>query len=79
MKERFILKGKAYEKSREDFEKAMSGIEPEVIWKYSVEVNGVKYPPKQIISCVLRLGRIEFTTMDAANILRRFGFKIVRL
>lgn len=79
MKERFILKRKAYEKSKEEVERIMSGVQPEVIWKYYVEINGVKYPPKQILSIVLKLGRVEFTTMDAANILRRLGFKIERI
>lgn len=73
---RFILKGKAYELNKKEIEKRMEKISPEVIRKYYIVINGKKYPPKQVISEVLQLGRVEFTTMDAVNILRRLGFEI---
>ena len=76
---RIILKGKAYDISREEVEKKMKGRQPEPIRKYFMIVNGVKYPPKQIIAEVLDLGRVEFTTLDAVNILRRLGFEIGRI
>ncbi len=75
---RFILNGKAYELTREDVEHKMTGVEPEVPRQYFVVVNGKKYPPKQVMAEVLRLGRIEFTTMAAGNILQRLGFKLQR-
>jgi len=75
---RFILNGKAYEKTREDVEKDMAGVQPEVPRRYYVVINGKKYPPKQVLAKVLDLGRIEYTTMAAGSILQRLGFKLQR-
>ena len=72
----FTLRASLFNLTRQDVEKAMIGVLPEQIRKYYVEVNGEKYPPKQVLSKALRLGRVEFTTMDAASILRRLGFKL---
>ena len=72
----FVLRGKPYVLSRQDVEKKMKGILPEKIIIYYVEVNGQKYPPKQVISRSLGLGKVEFTTMDAGNILRRLDFNL---
>ena len=76
---RFILRKNAYEYSKEDFERELIGLEPEIIRQYYVEINGKQFPPKQVISHILKLGKVEFTTMDAANILRRLGFRIKHL
>jgi len=73
---RFILRKNPYEFTKEDVERAMIGVDPEVIRQYYVEINGKKFPPKQVISHILNLGKVEFTTMDAASILRRLGFKL---
>ena len=72
----FTLRGNICNLTRQDVEKTMNGVSPEQIKKYYVEVNGEKYPPKQVLAKCLGLGRVEFTTMDASNILRRLGFKL---
>jgi len=72
----FTLRGNIYNLTRQDVEKAMNGVPPEQIIKYYVEVNSEKYPPKQVLAKSLGLGRVEFTTMDASNILRRLDFKL---
>ncbi|MFB0562926.1 MAG: hypothetical protein ACETWM_17145 [Candidatus Lokiarchaeia archaeon] len=72
----FTLRGNIYNLTRQDVEKAMNGVSPEQINKYYIEVNGEKYPPKQVLAESLGLGRVEFTTMDASNIFRRLGFKL---
>lgn len=79
VKMRFILKGKAYNLTREEVEIKMRGIEPEPARKYIIIMNGKEYPPKQILAETLGLGRVEFTTMDATNILRRLGFRLERV
>ncbi len=73
---RFILRGKAYVLSPRDVVAKMHGISPEAIRKYYVIIEGNKYPPKQVLGEVVGLGRVEFTTMDATNILRRLGFAL---
>jgi len=72
---RFILRRKAYNLTKQEVEKKMQKVVPEEIRKHYVIVNNKKYPPKQILAEVLGLSRIEFTTMDASNILQRLGFK----
>jgi 5-methylcytosine-specific restriction protein B len=76
---RFILKQNAYEMTKEQVERELIGVVPEAIRLYYVEINGKKFPLKQVISYVLKLGKVEFTTMDAANIVRRLGFKIKQM
>jgi len=73
---KFILREKAYELSKEQVESKMRNIKPEVARKYFVRVNGVAYPIKQVLSIVTGANRIEFTSMDAASILRRLGFEL---
>jgi len=76
VKMRFMLRGKVYNLTREEVEAKMEKIEPELARKYIIIVNGKEYPPKQVLAETLGLGRVEFTTMDAANILRRLGFRL---
>jgi len=73
---RFILRGKAYDLTREDVEQAMRGIQPEAARLYFFNIKGKKFPPKQILSVSLNLARIEFTTADATNLLKRLGFEL---
>ncbi len=56
-------------------------LEPEPIRKHWVEVEGKKFPPKQLLNEILKkvdvpLERLDFTTMYARDILRKFGFKM---
>jgi len=76
---RFILRGKAHTLTKRDVEDKMQGRDPEVIRKYYVVVNGKNYPPKQVLEEMLKLGRVEFTTMDATNVLRRLDFELGQL
>jgi len=73
---RFILKGKAYELRKEEVEEKMQRVTPEVIRKHYVVIIEMKFPPKQVLGEILDLGRVEFTSMDAVNILKRLGFEM---
>jgi len=75
----FTLRGNDYNLERPDVEKAMKDVLPDPIRQYFIVVNGEKYPPKQVLAESLRLGRVEFTTMDASSILKRLGFKLNRI
>ena len=75
----FTLRGNDYSLERQDVEKAMKNVLPDPIRQYFIVVNGEKYPPKQVLAESLRLGRVEFTTMDASSILKRLGFKLDRI
>ncbi|WP_155987631.1 hypothetical protein [Pseudacidobacterium ailaaui] len=73
---RFTLRGKPFEKEREDFVKAAKAMEPERIQKYSTVVNGKRYPIRQLIATVTGLPKIAITSQDAYRILEKFGFTV---
>jgi len=72
----FILRRTGYTLTTENVVSAMSGIRPDRITKYYVEIGGEHYPPKQVLSEALGIQRISFTTKDAYDILTRLGFDV---
>ena len=73
---RFILRGRAYNLSASDVKIKMKRVSPEAIRIHYVVVENRKYPPKQVLSEVLGLNRLQFTSSDAVNILRRLRFTL---
>jgi len=80
---RFILRGEELELYPKDVEAVVRVCSPEVIRKHYVEVNGRRFPPKQLLEVILKVkgykknefSRLDFTTMDARSIFLRLGFK----
>jgi hypothetical protein len=72
----FTLRGKTFEKRKEDFLKAVKGIEPGRIQKYSAVVGGKRYPIRQVLAAVTKLPAIAITSQDAYRVLERFGFTV---
>jgi hypothetical protein len=72
----FILGGKRYEISRKGVEEALKSVVPRPLDKYFVTVNGRNYPPKQVLSAVLRKPLVTFTTMDAQRVLHSLGLEV---
>lgn len=66
--------GREFDMTREQVESKVSGIPAEGIQKYFVEVNGVEYPPKQVLSLVTGWDRQSFTTLEAQRVLNKIGF-----
>lgn len=75
----FTLRGKFYKAEREDVIRVVKGIESEPVRIHFVEINGSKYPPKQVFGLLTGLSRIHFTSMDACGILERLGFEVKAL
>jgi len=76
---KFTIRGVVYDIERNDVLKTLKGVEPEPFTrrsKYYVEVDGKKYPIKQVIGLVTGLPRVAFTAMDAYRILTRLGFEV---
>lgn len=73
-----ILRGRAYDITREDIEAKLRAIPPEVGGKvkYFAEIGGKQFPVKQVLGQVLNLPRAGFTSQDAYGILQRLGFEI---
>jgi len=75
----FTIRGKRFNIDKDDVINAVKDVEPEPLTgrrKYYVEINGKKYPIKQVISLVTGLPRIAFTAMDAYRILTKLGFEV---
>ncbi|HYM77866.1 MAG TPA: hypothetical protein VE377_17960 [Candidatus Dormibacteraeota bacterium] len=81
MKERrkFQLGGSEYHLSADDVADAMQGVPPRSLGKYFVLINGVAFPPKQIIAQTLGRDLVKFTTMDASRILTALGLEVQRV
>ena len=73
---RFTVKGKIFDISREQIVSAVKGKQPKPIKKYYVEIEGIRYPIKQVIELVTGLHPIDFTSMYANDILSRLGFEV---
>ena len=75
----FTIRGKRFDIEKDDIINAVKDVEPEPLTgkrKYYIEINGKKYPIKQVISLVTGLPRIAFTAMDAYRILAKLGFEV---
>lgn len=72
----FTLRGKAFDKRKEDFIKAAKGLEPGRIQKYSVLIGGKRYPIRQVLAAVTNMPAIAITSQDAFRVLEKFGFSV---
>lgn len=72
----FTLRGKTFNKRKEDFIKAVKGMEPGRIQKYSVLVGGKRYPIRQVLAAVTNMPAIAITSQDAFRVLEKFGFSV---
>ena len=77
---RVIIKGKTYKDNKEDVEKKLKGIQPEIDEKikYFVEIEEKQFPIKQVVSEGLGLLKPAFITQEAFAILQRLGFEIIK-
>jgi hypothetical protein len=70
----FVLNGKRLSYSRSQVLAAVRNQTPRRIDKYRVAINGVEFPPKQVLELLTGIEPINFTTMDAQRILKKLGF-----
>lgn len=68
----FIFRGERYSLTRGQVEARMRGVAPDTIYQHAVEVNGVRYPVKQVFR--VATGARSVNTDRARNILGRLGF-----
>jgi 5-methylcytosine-specific restriction protein B len=72
----FTLRGRTFEKSSEDFVKAVKSLAPSRIQKYSTLIGGKRYPIRQVLAAATKLPAIAITSQDAYRVLERFGFTV---
>jgi len=72
------LKGKIFDTTREDVERKLAKVKPEMMArnKYYVKIGEKDFPIKQAVSTAFGIARIDVQTQDAYRILRSLGFKI---
>lgn len=70
------LNGKDYQIDSEEIRELGARLEPKPIDKYWVKIDGRRLPPKQIVSELLGIPLVTFTTMDASRILGAVRFKV---
>jgi hypothetical protein len=76
LKIEFTQGGKRFEMERDDFVKAMKGIHPGRVQKYSMILHGKRYPIRQVVSEATGIPTIALTSHDAYRILKKFDFSI---
>ena len=72
----FTVGGNSIKLSKEAVERAIRGIRPGPIRKYSVVIGGTLYPIKQAVAAATGQPPAHFIATDAYRILKRLGFKI---
>ena len=72
----FTLRGKTFEKRKDDFIKAVKGLEPGRVQKYSVLIGNKWYPIRQVLAATTKLPAIAITSQDAYRVLEKFGFSV---
>ncbi len=70
------LNGVNYQIDSEKITRLAARLEPKGIDKYWVKIQGRKLPPKQVVSELLNVPLVDFTTMDATRILGAVGFQV---
>lgn len=70
------LNGVNYEIDSEKITRLAARLEPKAIDKYWVKIQGRRFSPKQIISELLKVPLVDFTTMDATRILGAVGLEV---
>ena len=72
------IKDEVHSISRDDVIAAAKDEEPRRLNAYYVEVEGRRFPPKQLLRAATKT-RQEFVSATAVTALERLGFEVVRL
>jgi hypothetical protein len=75
----FTLDGEKFHLTRQGVIHAMRNQIPGGIQKYAVDIEGARFPVKQVLAQALRIPTTRFITTRAQDILRKLGFRIVDL
>jgi hypothetical protein len=72
------IKDEVYSISREDVIAAAKGEAPRRLNSYYVEVEGRRFPPKQLLRAATKT-KAAFVSATAVSALQKLGFEVVRL
>ena len=71
--------GRTFNETSETVRRKMRGVEPEPIREHYVDIDGTKFPPKQVLAAVTKWDRLSFTTLEAQRVLSKLGFACRRI
>jgi ubiquinone biosynthesis protein UbiJ len=71
--------GRPFDEDGSGVRRKMEGVQPEDIREHYTEVNGARYPPKQVLAVMTGWERTSYTTMEAQRVLAKIGFKSHRV
>jgi hypothetical protein len=73
----FQLGGKRYHLTADDVTARMANESPEPVQTWAVEVDGRRFPVKQVLATTTGVDRSEFISHRARDLLRRLGFLVL--
>ncbi len=76
MRKTVRLNGVNHEIDSEKITRLVARLEPKAIDKYWVRIQGRRFSPKQVVSELLKVPLVDFTSMDATRILAAVGFEV---
>jgi hypothetical protein len=75
----FVIGKRRVELSKEKVVEVLKGLEPEPLRgraRYYVELDGKKYPVKQVVATVTGLSKESLSTEQAVKVLKALGFEV---
>jgi 5-methylcytosine-specific restriction protein B len=75
----FVIGKRRVELTKEKVVEVLKGLEPEPLRgraRYYVELEGKKYPVKQVMAAVTGLSKESFSTEQAVKVLRALSFEV---
>jgi hypothetical protein len=76
MKVTFTVGGDRFTLTKEEVESKMRGQEPRTIQRYSIKIQRVPYPAKQVLQVATGLPPQAFTAQTAYRVLKKLGFDV---
>jgi hypothetical protein len=73
---RFTIEGELFNKSREDVERAMNGVQPDRIQQLAVQVNGTWYPVRQVLGKLIGRPPRTLNSGRSMGIMSRYRFPV---
>jgi len=73
---KFRLDGDDFEKSQDDAEAAVRGVDPERIQQLAARVNGKWYPVRQVVGALVNKRPQNLNSGASMRVLRRLGFEV---
>lgn len=72
----FTLAGQSFELTTDIVRRKLAGRAPESIQEYWVDVDGVRWPVKQVMALATGLNRRAFQSQNSRRLLQRIGFSV---